>query len=184
VVAAPSSNWKDSRWALGLFRIGVLLFQGAVSLFCRVPGPHYFRFMGLDYLAVQALEDGKLERAARLAEELLVVAQRYRPNWNYGNALHQAHLVLGRVALARGNITKACEELLKAADVRGSPQLKTYGPNMRLALELFRRGERDTLLKYFERCRIFWQMGGAQLARWSADVKAGRTPDFAANLEY
>ncbi len=55
---------------------------------------------------------------------------------------------------------------------------------MSLAKDLLERGERETVLQYFELCRKFWQMGHDQLDQWTKDVNAGRIPDFGANLIY
>jgi hypothetical protein len=46
------------------------------------------------------------------------------------------------------------------------------------------RGERDSVLQYFELCRKFWKMGGRQLEGWAAAVKAGEAPKFGPNLIY
>ena len=44
--------------------------------------------------------------------------------------------------------------------------------------------ETEAVLEYFDACRAFWKMGAAKLDAWSAAVRAGRTPDFGANLVY
>ncbi len=54
---------------------------------------------------------------------------------------------------------------------------------MDLAKELLEKGERDAVLAYFDLCE-FWELGKDRLADWKADVKAGRAPDFGANLNY
>jgi hypothetical protein len=55
---------------------------------------------------------------------------------------------------------------------------------MSLARELLKRSRSDTVLKYFEECKQFWQMGNDSglLDRWSSDVQAGRMPVFGGNL--
>jgi hypothetical protein len=53
---------------------------------------------------------------------------------------------------------------------------------MTLAAELLKKGERNTVLDYFELCRKFWKTGGEQLDAWSATVRKGETPDFAGSL--
>ncbi|HVW10013.1 MAG TPA: hypothetical protein VHC90_15600 [Bryobacteraceae bacterium] len=95
-----------------------------------------------------------------------------------GNAIHAGHSVLGLVALHSGDTGTAREELLAAGRTPGSPQLDSFGANMLLASELLKKGERDTVLEYFELCRKFWKMGGAQLDSMSATVKQGGTPAF------
>jgi hypothetical protein len=107
------------------------------------------------------------------------------PNdWNYGNAVHKAHIILGRVAFAHGDLDTARSELLASARVPGSPQLASFGPNMQLALEMLQAGRKDAVLEYFRLCDKFWEMGHSQLKTWSTDVESGRVPVFGGNLLY
>jgi len=140
------------------------------------------RFYTLNGAAKKALAVGKEAEAIKLAEELEKLAPKYKDDWNYGNAIQDANQLLGRIALSTGDVTEAKRRLLASADSEGSPQMNSFGPNMQLARELLDQGERDTVLKYFERCRKFWTMGGGNLDRWTRDVEEGKVPDFGANL--
>jgi hypothetical protein len=62
--------------------------------------------------------------------------------------------------------------------------MNSFGPNMSLAKDLLEKGEREVVLEYFELCRKFWKLHTGRLDDWSRDVKAGRIPDFGANLVY
>jgi hypothetical protein len=92
--------------------------------------------------------------------------------------------MLGRIALARGDVETAESELLAAACVPGTPQLASFGPNMQLALELLELGRRQPVLEYFRLCAQFWEMGGSQLQMWSREVEKGHLPSFGGNLLY
>jgi hypothetical protein len=142
------------------------------------------RMWTLASAARRAVNRGAVEKAGALARELLTLAGANPRNWNHGNAVHEGHLVLGRAALAVGDIETATAELLAAGRTPGSPQLNSFGPNMRLAEDLLRSGQRDPVLRYFELCRLFWRMERGRLNEWAADVKTGRTPRFGANLDY
>lgn len=120
--------------------------------------------------------------AKRYADELLELSRTQERTWNFGNAVHDGHEVLGLVALRRGNSDEAAKELLLAGGTPGSPQADTFGPNMLLAKELLEHGDRATVIAYFDLCRKFWEMGLADLDKWTADAREGRTPDFGANL--
>ena len=99
-----------------------------------------------------------------------------------GDTRHRANILLGRIALAEGDLEEAGKYLLAAGQRQGSPSLSTFGPNMRLAQELLERGERDVVLAYFELCRAFWKED--RLDQWAALVRAGSMPDFGGNLLY
>ena len=62
--------------------------------------------------------------------------------------------------------------------------MNSFGPNMSLAKDLLEKGERDTVLQYFELCRKFWTMDYGKLDEWSQEVRAGKIPRFGANLVY
>jgi hypothetical protein len=88
------------------------------------------------------------------------------------------------VALLDGDIATARAELLLAGETPGSPQLDSFGPNMRLAKELLQAGENAIVLEYFELCQRFWVMGAQRLSQWSAAIYESRMPDFGPNLRY
>jgi tetratricopeptide (TPR) repeat protein len=138
-------------------------------------------------LARTAFDAGEFEQARNYAAELLEKATSSDlPEFfrNDGNALHHANLILGRVALLSGDVEQARRHLVASAEIEGSPQLDSFGPNMSLALELLEQGERDVVLEYFSRCGKFWKSGTDLLQEWTSQVKQGITPDFGANLRY
>ena len=53
---------------------------------------------------------------------------------------------------------------------------------MTLAKDLLENGERDTVLEYLILCRKFWKMDYGKLDQWISEVRAGKTPDFGANI--
>lgn len=142
------------------------------------------RFYALNDAAKQSFIVGKTEDARAYSSNLLALLPKFPNDWNYGNAVQDANLVLGRIALREGRLEEAKRYLLEAGKSPGSPQMDTFGPNMSLAKDLLEKGERDAVLEYFALCRKFWQMDNGALNRWSQDVKAGKVPDFGANLVY
>ena len=142
------------------------------------------RFCYLGQAEKEALNVGKNEAALGFAKEQAKLMPKYKDNWNYGNAVQDVNIVFGRIALAEGRVKEAGEFLLKAGDTPGSPQLKSFGPNMMLARELLERGERDVVVAYFEKCSRFWTMRGGKLKEWTRQVHSGEIPDFGANLVY
>ena len=138
----------------------------------------YLRWLVLCRIGRNQLDRGRLERAAVLANELLALSASYEDDWNYGNAVHHGHLILGRVALREGDTDAAKRHLFAAGRTPGSPQLDSFGPNMMLAKELLAAGETEAVLKYFQLCGAFWTMGKPRLRRLAALVRDGRIPDF------
>ena len=140
------------------------------------------RFYALGAAAKESFVAGRIEDAEKYAQELMALLPSFQANREFGGALSDANLVLGRVALRRGNLEEAKRYLLAAGQCPATPQLENYGPNMGLAKDLLTKGERQVVLDYFELCRKFWLNGGAQLDQWSQQVRDGKTPDFTANL--
>lgn len=140
------------------------------------------RYDLLSQLTAAALAAGEDEKAAAYAKESLAAAEQDRRGWNYGNAVHDGHMTLGLVALRRNDVATAREQLLAAGKTPGSPQLNSFGPNMALASELLKSGDRETVLQYFAECRSFWKLGETQLDTWSATVRKGDTPVFGASI--
>jgi hypothetical protein len=154
-----------------------------LSLIRSQSTPDQRRFYALADLAKEAFKCGDLRKAQEYAEELLSIAADYKDDWNYGNAIHDANLVLGRIAVDEGRIDDAKRFLIKAGNSPGSPQLDSFGPKMELAKELLERNEKEVVLQYFELVREFWKGEKGRLDRWSREVKAGKVPDFGANSD-
>jgi len=142
------------------------------------------KFYALDSAAKESFNTGKIQDAENYANEVLKMAPNFQGNWNYGNAIQDGNLVLGRIAAKNGQIEDAKKYLIEAGKSSGSPQMNSFGPNMSLAKDLLEKGERETVLQYFDLCRKFWKMDYGKLDEWSKEVRAGQIPDFGANLVY
>jgi len=152
------------------------------------------RLLILPGVAKAALEAGVNDKAEQYAIKPLQLADKHqarlttaeggRPISDVGDAVFYGHLVLGRLAVLRGDTEAAKKHLLLAGQTGGSPTLDTFGPNMSLARELLKIGERETVLQYLEQCRRFWKDDHGRLDVWSATVNKSGIPDFGANLFY
>jgi outer membrane lipoprotein-sorting protein len=139
------------------------------------------RFYPLDELAKAAFEIRKFDEARQYAREALRLAPHYRGHWSYGSAIHDGHMVLGRLALLRGDVTTARRELLEAGKTPGGPSLDTDGPNMSLAKDLLEIGEADVVREYLCECASFWKRPQI-LDGWIAAIDHDEVPDFGAHL--
>jgi TonB family protein len=133
------------------------------------------RFYALTDLPKQALDAGALEKASSYAIELLQSANDHKSDWNYGNAVYDGNMVLGLVALRHSNLAEARHYLLESGKTPGSPQLDSFGPDLTLAQELLKRGERDAVLEFLTLLKGFWKMGADRLDAMAAEVRAGGT---------
>jgi hypothetical protein len=145
----------------------------------------YLRFLYLHTAAKMSLALGRNDDARRFAEDALVLNDKYsrgdaeRAN---GDVVHDANVVLGRIAVAEGRLDEAKRRLLAAGETSGSPNLGSFGPNMGLAKDLLEKGEQATVLDYLGKCRMFWR--DKRLEEWKKDIEAGRIPAFGASLLY
>jgi hypothetical protein len=144
----------------------------------------YSRWCALNRAAKESLNQGHDDDAKSFAEELERLAPEYKEDWNYGNAVQDFNLVLGRLALKAGDVEAAKARLVAAGHSPGSPQMNSFGPNMTLAKELLAKGEKAVVIEYFKLCLKFWKLQGDKLDTWTKDVEQGREPDFGANLSY
>lgn len=128
--------------------------------------------------AAAAFHLDRFEDARKFADQALAMAPAFKSNWNYGNAIHRGHTVLGLLALRQGNLLEAIEELLKSGETPGSPQLNSFGPTMHLAKAILLKDQPEPVLAYLNQCRKFWKMGDTWLDIWSKIILAGRVPNF------
>ena len=142
----------------------------------------YDRWVALDDVAFWSVDVGALDQATDHANALLAKAEKHKADWNYGNAIHKGNLTLGRVALRKGDTAAAKRYLVAAGKTRGSPQLKSFGPNMLLAKELLEAGETETVLEYFHVCGEFWKNDFGALATWRDLVFKGQSSELRGEL--
>jgi thiol-disulfide isomerase/thioredoxin len=121
-------------------------------------------------LEFEARDDAAAERSAR---QLLDLAASNPKAGNHDDLVHTGHMILGRVALARGEKEEAKNQLLESARVKGSPGLRNGGPKMLLAQDLLDAGERETVLQYLDLCRAFWNNDQGKLERFVQAVHSG-----------
>jgi len=105
--------------------------------------------------------------------ELLRLNEIVERNWNYGNAIHHSHTVLGLVALQAGKIEDSKEHLALSAKTTGSPQLHTFGPSLILADKLLEKGEKKSVKKFLLNCGKFWEMDKGKISEWVQSIESG-----------
>jgi predicted dehydrogenase len=82
--------------------------------------------------------------------------------------------MLGRIALAVGDVARARAHLILAGKVGATGFVRSFGPDLRLAKEMLARGEREVVVRYLTLAREFWNR--EDLDEWIAQLRAGRIP--------
>jgi tetratricopeptide (TPR) repeat protein len=144
-------------------------------------------------IAFAAMGAGDYSKAKQLANELLINNDDTL-YYNYGNTIHNANTLLGRIALMEDDIKQAKEYLIKSGECPTSPQLSFFGPSYVLAKELLERGERDIVLDYLDLISNIWanpnnsestnskmmtvnQRKSEMLKKWKEEIMSGKIPD-------
>lgn len=135
-------------------------------------------FTHLPSSAAAAFHLGRFGEAKKFADRALALAQVFQDNWNYGNAIHLGHTVLGLLALNSQDSVGAISELHALGQTPGSPQLRSFGPTMELTKALLKVGHFEPVLCYIEQCRAFWEMGGNWLDLWERRIREGHVPNL------
>ena len=138
----------------------------------------YSRWARLDDAAQLAYEIGDYDKASAYAMEALALSSHYQNDWNHGNAIHNANMVLGRLSLKEGDVEKARTYLLASAQSTGSPQLDTFGPSLKLANELLIAGEEEAVVSYLDSISGFWDMDNGCVKRWINQIENHQTPEL------
>ena len=174
-LAAAKLNDRESSQAQDLLRLAWADLERALEL----SHEREQRFDILIRIPELALEAGDSQQAGQRARELLEEAERFPVrHWNRANAIHAAHTTLGRVALREEDILSAGRHLLLSAQVRGSPQLNSFGPSIILAREFLARGETDAVITFLHLAGNFWVAGRTDLDRWTDEIRGTGTTDF------
>ena len=97
---------------------------------------------------------------------------------DYGNAVYSGNLILSQAALDKNDIPNAKRYLLEAAASPGVRGIELSGLDTSVARTLLQRGERDTVLEYFNRARNLWPQGAQFISRWETIIRGGRMPNF------
>ena len=93
-----------------------------------------------------------------------------------GQMLHDYHTLIGRHAIRDGKIEEAKKHLMLSIDVNPSAVMTSFGPNMELAVDLLKQGEKDAVLRYLDGCAEFWKDEPIQL--WKTKISENKMPSL------
>ncbi|HTB16223.1 MAG TPA: M56 family metallopeptidase [Bryobacteraceae bacterium] len=109
------------------------------------------------------------------AHELLTLASHDSKDPNYGTAVFQANLALGKVALKRGDKASALRHLLAASEAPPTEFLRYNMIDISLARSLVDVGEREGVATFLDRCAKF-NSQDRRLSEWAVEIRQGFTP--------
>jgi hypothetical protein len=142
---------------------------------CRTGGIRRLEF--LPRLAKLAFWTGDTNKAEQYAKEAMSLESPGDPVGD-GEATHDGNMVLGLIALQRGDVDQAKRYLIESSRTSGSGYMSMTGPNLSLANELLKRNERQSVIGYLRECRRFWVEGRKTLDAWIEKIREGKDPLF------
>jgi hypothetical protein len=109
------------------------------------------------------------------ALELLTLASHDLKDPNYGTAVFQANLTLGKAALKRGDKAGAVGHLLAASEAPPTEFLRYNMIDISLASSLVDAGEREGVATFLDRCAKF-NSQNRRLTEWAVEIRQGLIP--------
>jgi tetratricopeptide (TPR) repeat protein len=102
------------------------------------------------------------------------------------DSIHNAYLVMGSIALDKGDIQGAIENLIASVTQPHPSPGNRLTPDMTLAKRLLEIGDRDSVLRYIEISAAICNGSKERDKRrgWIAAIKKGRTPKFERFTDY
>lgn len=131
----------------------------------------------LPRLAKLAFWAGDTNKAEQYAKEAVDLEPPGDPVGD-GEATHDGNMVLGLIALQRGDIDQAKRYLIESSRTSGSGYMSMTGPNLSLANELLKCNERQVVIGYLRECQRFWVDGRKTLDAWIEKIREGKDPQF------
>jgi len=164
----PDTTTHEQALTLRLHKLKDLLAQAGT----------YQRYILLDTAAKTAFELGQYDQATAYAQELIALAAKFKDDWNYSSAVHNANIIMGRAALLKNDINSAKQFLLAAGKVPYSKILDNRGADLQLAGALLARGQRETVNQYLQDCTRLWPHDRNRLEHWRQQLAEGKNPNL------
>ncbi|MBU2529249.1 hypothetical protein KKF70_07710 [bacterium] len=197
-LSISKKRWKEMLPSKGILTTGILIIMIFATLCLRnflyirlseseksqielnKAKSEHERYHALNDAAKSHFEDKKYDKARTYANELLILAEKQKTGCNYGDAIYDSHLILGRLAVLDNDITAAKNHLLSAVKTPGSPTLNSFGPNMSLAKDLLEKGQKESVIKFLNECKKFWdvQCREDKIGEWIEEIENDKIPNL------
>jgi hypothetical protein len=126
--------------------------------------------------------NSNLDVTAAKARELLDLAARNPNEPQSAGAVFEANIVLGKVALRKGDKREAARYLLAAADAPASESLRLGPVFMNLPRALIDWGERDAVAQFLDRMAPKIPNRAKEFQNWAAQIRKGINPEMIPNM--
>ncbi|RPJ66121.1 hypothetical protein DRW07_13970 [Alteromonas sediminis] len=92
----------------------------------------------------------------------------------FSSETHNVGIARAWIAYRQGDLTKAFEALLAAIDIKASPLLSAFGPDLSLIRQLYKDGHVTPVVTYIKKTQQFWQGKQPEKLRraWLAMIEA------------
>jgi beta-lactamase regulating signal transducer with metallopeptidase domain len=141
----------------------------------------YFEGEHADYYRHdKAAQTAAWERATKYAQDALALAPKFRSESYHGYAIYKANMILGTLALWRGDTTTAIRYLLDASKAPASEELAYYTAPCaeRLVRYLLKGGERESVVQFLEAMAKTNVMQKDNILESVAALRRGQMPSW------
>jgi hypothetical protein len=118
--------------------------------------------------------------SARPGHDLLELAERFKDDPRYGDAMFHGSLMRGTEALAEGDVRAAVRDMQQAARAPSPSELISVAA-LNLPTDLLHNGERESVAAFYDRVAELFPAQRERALEYSAAIRAGRmTPTYQA----
>jgi len=120
------------------------------------------------------------DRAARYCQDAIALAPKFRGESYHGYAVYRANMILGTLALWKGDSKTAVRHLLEASKAPASEELAYYAAPAaeRLVKYLLKGGEREPVIQFLEAMARTNVMQKDYLLESAAAIRRGQMPSW------
>lgn len=118
-------------------------------------------FHSIQNFVEKAIEENRIEKVTTYSLEYLKMAELFKTNWHYGNAIFYGNFYLSYTSLKQKDLSSSLKYLKLASLSPGSPQLNSFGPfnspEIRTHLKaLAELKQKKALIEFAENCKKFF----------------------------
>ncbi|MDF1697792.1 MAG: hypothetical protein P1U56_18235 [Saprospiraceae bacterium] len=180
------NNRSNSKFALFITTLSILYFTVVIVISWDER-----KLFDIGHDALDKMNSEQIIEAEKILDkgDKIYKRTKFLSNFSFSNGgcynyINSSNTVKGRIALKNNDIELAKSCLLKSTEIKSTPTLSSFGPNMSLALDLLSINESEVVLAYLDACKSFWEHDRGQIEQWKKEIQNGQIPEFKGNLLY